>query len=136
MSNRLLCMVFPDLRRVDAGRLRLWKSAYDVVMRRRKYWLLALGVQVVAQVVGGIPTTRLAARHGWQGVSADFVIPFAWALMACMVLMWLWRRGITAELRAALNAQGLPTCLHCGYDLTGNTSGTCPECGKGVTACG
>jgi len=24
-------------------------------------------------------------------------------------------------------------CLTCGYDLTGNTSGTCPECGDQVT---
>lgn len=23
-------------------------------------------------------------------------------------------------------------CLHCGYDLTGNVSGVCPECGKPV----
>jgi hypothetical protein len=21
-------------------------------------------------------------------------------------------------------------CIHCGYDLTGNTSGVCPECGE------
>jgi hypothetical protein len=25
-------------------------------------------------------------------------------------------------------------CPACGYDLTGNTSGTCPECGTAVTA--
>ena len=23
-------------------------------------------------------------------------------------------------------------CQECGYDLTGNTSGRCPECGKGT----
>lgn len=23
-------------------------------------------------------------------------------------------------------------CTHCGYDLTGNTSGTCPECGERI----
>ncbi|HUU83124.1 MAG TPA: hypothetical protein VM243_06425 [Phycisphaerae bacterium] len=23
-------------------------------------------------------------------------------------------------------------CLHCGYDLTGNVSGVCPECGEGA----
>jgi hypothetical protein len=31
-------------------------------------------------------------------------------------------------------AQGL--CIHCGYDLTGNISGVCPECGESVTAGG
>ena len=25
-------------------------------------------------------------------------------------------------------------CIHCAYDLTGNTSGVCPECGKGVNS--
>ena len=25
-------------------------------------------------------------------------------------------------------------CLHCGYDLTGNLSGTCPECGSRAAA--
>ena len=27
-------------------------------------------------------------------------------------------------------------CQHCGYDLTGNTSGTCPECGSTTSARG
>jgi len=27
-----------------------------------------------------------------------------------------------------------PTCSRCGYDLTGNTSGICPECGTAVKA--
>src|SRR5206468_1705857 len=27
-----------------------------------------------------------------------------------------------------------PLCTVCGYDLTGNLSGTCPECGKGIGA--
>ncbi len=26
------------------------------------------------------------------------------------------------------------SCMHCGYDLTGNTSGTCPECGKAASS--
>lgn len=25
-------------------------------------------------------------------------------------------------------------CIHCGYDLRGNTSGTCPECGSATAA--
>jgi hypothetical protein len=25
--------------------------------------------------------------------------------------------------------RGTPTCTRCGYDLAGNRSGTCPECG-------
>jgi len=39
---------------------------------------------------------------------------------------WNWRRiyGVIPD----------GTCTRCGYDLTGNTSGVCPECGKTVAA--
>ena len=35
------------------------------------------------------------------------------------------------EIRNARRARGL--CVHCGYDLTANVTGVCPECG---TECG
>jgi hypothetical protein len=34
-----------------------------------------------------------------------------------------------SDVRAGWIASG--RCAECGYDLTGNISGTCPECGKG-----
>jgi hypothetical protein len=44
-------------------------------------------------------------------------------------------RGI-ASMRQSLWKQladkGIPCCIHCGYDLTGNESGKCPECGKPI----
>ena len=40
------------------------------------------------------------------------------------------QRYIVQELAAtALPARPSRGCIHCGYDLTGNVSGTCPECG-------
>lgn len=51
-----------------------------------------------------------------------------WLLMApCGLLtLWLWPRpGRDA---------GGPRCTACGYNLTGNVSGVCPECGVRVTA--
>ena len=35
----------------------------------------------------------------------------------------------------ALRRAQVPTlaCLYCGYDLTGNVSGVCPECGTAIT---
>jgi hypothetical protein len=42
---------------------------------------------------------------------ATFVVVFAY---------WLRRRW---------RETGLPICRGCGYDLTGNVSGVCPECG-------
>ena len=35
-------------------------------------------------------------------------------------------------LERAAKRERLPMCLKCGYDLTGNASGVCPECGKRI----
>jgi len=36
--------------------------------------------------------------------------------------------------RRRAQRQALQPCGQCGYDLTGNESGTCPECGTAITA--
>lgn len=46
----------------------------------------------------------------------------AWPAIAVFVA-WLKRRMLDTGL-----------CGSCGYDLTGNVSGTCPECGAGTGA--
>ena len=68
---------------------------------------------------------------GPEAGAHDFVVP-QWivpavfgALPAARIAGWSRRR------RAVGNA-----CRSCGYDLTGNVSGVCPECGSGVRASG
>lgn len=39
---------------------------------------------------------------------------------------------VRAEIRRQLNALAIPTCVSCGYDMTGNASGVCPECGAAI----
>lgn len=46
------------------------------------------------------------------------------ALTAGLPSAWLWLRG-------RRRAPGL--CVHCGYDLRGNASGVCPECGAAAS---
>jgi uncharacterized paraquat-inducible protein A len=38
------------------------------------------------------------------------------------------------SLREQLVARGMQLCLHCGYDLRGQVSPRCPECGRAATA--
>ena len=72
----------------------------------------------------------LLALAAILGVLAGFYAGHAWAGVAVFLLVWgvaglflyrddwgRWRR----------RKQG--RCLHCGYDLTANVSGVCPECG-------
>jgi hypothetical protein len=61
----------------------------------------------------------------WIGAPAWFVAP----LLAILPLLWL----RTFAKRAKRNKAGC--CMACGYNLTGNISGLCPECGNKVPPC-
>jgi hypothetical protein len=58
----------------------------------------------------------------WWSCSVASVVPLL--LSGMLPTMWLVRR----RARSAQN----PTCKRCGYNLTGNTNGVCPECGAAV----
>ncbi len=45
------------------------------------------------------------------------------------VMQWLWRNPIRRHLRRQLQERGIPICLSCGYDLRGQLTPRCPECG-------
>jgi len=53
-----------------------------------------------------------------------FSIPLWIPTALCGVLAWMIHR--------ALNLQSPGHCHQCGYDLFGNTSGVCPECGTPI----
>jgi hypothetical protein len=61
-----------------------------------------------------------SSRHGNEPES--IVVP-VWLISAVMTLPWLavWMRAVQ-RIQAG-------SCRSCGYDLTGNVSGRCPECG-------
>lgn len=61
-------------------------------------------------------------------VGGAFLILAICELLSLQVL----RPQIRRRARTALSAQGVPICIRCGYDLTSNASGTCPECGAPV----
>lgn len=66
-------------------------------------------------------------RHG--AVPVDSVVSVSYVslilLSAVLPLIWLMRR-------LARHTTNSSVCVICGYKLTGNTSGTCPECGTPV----
>ncbi len=47
-------------------------------------------------------------------------------LAAAPTALWAWRTAVARRRRRRRDAN---RCAGCGYDLTGNTSGRCPECG-------
>jgi hypothetical protein len=70
------------------------------------------------------PSTQTIYRM----VSVHYVWPALLALAAAGLARLLQRRTIRRQrLRAGL-------CVECAYNLTGNTSGVCPECGSRISA--
>jgi hypothetical protein len=66
-------------------------------------------------------------------VLASRALPQPWRAVAAVTVvaagMFAWYRAERPyEVRAEQLAKG--QCLRCGYDLTGNVSGVCPECGS------
>jgi hypothetical protein len=61
-----------------------------------------------------------AGGNLWN-IMVPFWIPFVFVAMPTALLWWLDRRSIPPD-----------QCRKCGYNLTGNVSGRCPECGTTI----
>ena len=54
------------------------------------------------------------------------------SLLFTIGLPYLWRKPMRRMIREELKSMGIHICVHCGYSLTGNVSGVCPECGERI----
>jgi hypothetical protein len=103
--------------------------------RPTRWWLLFVVLMGLSAILG-VASLNLAPAAGEPAFGRTFRIQAS-----------LQRAALTLNL-AALGAVGvewrnyarhrrrarLGLCASCGYSLTGNTSGTCPECGTPVPA--
>jgi hypothetical protein len=70
--------------------------------------------------------------RGWN-VSACQCVLLVLLIAGCSFLQSNFVKGrILRSLRTALRERGHEICVPCGYDLTGNVSGICPECGEAI----
>ena len=86
-------------------------------------------------IASGMLMTIIAASIGLQLRSLGVILALssvAGTVPAYAHYVHRVRGHLRAYLEEAAKKERLPMCLHCGYDLTGNTSGLCPECGERI----
>ncbi len=86
------------------------------------------------------PGVYMQIRPNLPVVFSGVVMTDGWRWSSCTVTIALWppvaAAGVAAWILWRLRRERLPVglCPGCGYDLTGNVSGVCPECGAAVGA--
>lgn len=125
---------FPELYLLDSfsAKRSLWNEAHKPVAKDPLFWITVFGfmagslacVSFIASPVARWTQTSRQWVEFWGVGSA--------VLGTTYLSLWIVREKIRRNLRKGLIARGYWLCLSCGYDLTGNVSGCCTECGNVV----
>lgn len=120
--------LYPELRRLATYQERM--AALEAIQPHVGVTGAAMIVGILAGEVAAKGTLALLrAYQGWASMLVTGTITVLCMAAAFLVLACWYRRRGRRKLRAYLAERGFPICLACGYDLTGNVSGRCPECG-------
>lgn len=92
---------------------------------------LVAGAGIILVVIGSQDTiAKTVHTFIWFMVVWILVLVICWTSGVFLLYVTALPRRIMRERRRRRLAGG--QCLICGYDLTGNVSGVCPECGRSV----
>jgi len=100
--------------------------AKAAVSMRGLYWATILGIVAVSVWVQ-FSLRRLGIPMAWRGWVRWLVV--AITVLSGWMLFLNFKKTIRRRLWRVLADEGIPCCTSCGYNLTGNVSGICPECG-------
>ena len=126
--------LYPELARFasDTDRAAALETFDKALWRRRSFWLalllLWLSTLALAEVV---PLALPPALTGFfSGKNAIYFRSALLGLSLVPAIQFLWYRPRRQHLRRWLVDRGVPICLRCGYDLSGQVEPRCPECGE------
>ena len=137
-NDPLRTVLYPELKLVPAAqRVALWHEA-SVMEPKLRHMAVLLGALIavaIAAVLAMWAAPMVLDALGLNGAQriVRVAIPGVCVAIGMFGLLWLQRRAMRRDIRRILVKRGVTICIPCGYDLTGNTSGRCPECG---TPCG
>lgn len=125
--------LIPELRRLPT-----YKERVEALHAIRPHQAVVGAAMLAGILAGAVVAYRMLALLGaygdWMIILGTATLSSLGAAVALLALaFWYHRRG-RRKLRAYLAERGCPICLACGYDLTGNISGRCPECGTPTPA--
>jgi len=101
-----------------------------VLYKRLYHW--RLGLLYVFSFAGGVATANFG--FGTIHFGEQIALPLLWELSLFALLIVAIGMTIWILCRIIRGAVVIPSmlCQNCGYNLTGNVSGRCPECGEAV----
>ena len=134
-DDSLLLRAYPELAvlKDPAERRRAWLAAHRTVRRRR---FLALAFTFIAFVLALLllqTAGDLIRAKSWGWIWFKWLrlpVEFFTLFAAGYIFAGFFSRHFDRALRKELAQRGCPICLHCGYDLQGQTIPRCPECGQ------
>lgn len=104
----------------------------DVIVREKSFYLSSGAVSLTWQQYGRV------LDSGWEIHDGDGSIVWlpSWGATECVVPLWIPFLLLAVSTVSVwwLDRRRIPPgrCGHCGYNLTGNVSGRCPECGQPI----
>ncbi len=125
---------YPELARFasDEERTAAFKAFQRGFIRRRSFWLACLLFGLANAAVIAV-SPRLLPR----AVAGLLPHPLGIMILSSMVgacwgigFLYIWNRPLRRHLRRWLADRGVPICIRCGYDLSGQIEPRCPECGE------
>jgi len=124
--------LIPELRRVpdEEQRRIMFKQTLIVAMGD---WAMIAGLLIPILAPALRWMESYAKRLGTVGYFPTGLIVVTGILIAWTSLGILVQRStVRRDVRKLLHSDGIAICVPCGYDLTGNSSGKCPECGVAI----
>ena len=131
----LFSKFYPELNRVEDEDDRIRVSivaGYLEHWPRWQVWLLFLSFYVIFPIIVASITWVVALSFGVTQKYIMGIVICGWmaGTFVPIALFIIIRRGKTRRMHIqTMHNLGYEICTECGYDLTGNESGTCPECG-------
>jgi len=100
------------------------RRAYLDIEKRTTKWYHYIALLMIFAII---------SLMGFLEVSFEWVaLPFLLIVVGTCVFVAHRLEPIRKSFRRQLMQRGVSICFHCGCNLTGNTSGVCPECGGGL----